>query len=645
MKRANFLLVAVAATLCLGLLASGSVAYAAGAPTVLATISLPGEPRFMGVNQVTHRVYVATGDGFNSATHKVAVIDGMSLLTSIAQPDASTGPIFVTTNDLTNRVYVTHTGAGGAAAINGATNAVIGAMPSGAYPESVVTHPGANRAYIANTNSGTISVINTAGDVNSLVTNIPVPGTGAGITNLYLAIMPTTNRLFVTAAGLNKIFIIDTTTNTVLSSAIVPGGPRQIVADASANRLWVTNGPGIRVLDASTLTTVATVPVGSTDAHGLALNANQKRLYVTNSSSPTLTVIDATTNTVSAAVDLGSNLMFPGTDPTNSRVYVGTTAKTLLVLDDSPAVADLSITQTGPATANMAAEFDYVLTLSNSGPATASGVTVNDALPSTVQFINSPAGCTHDGSLAGGVATCQVASVAPGANIVLGIHVRAIAPGAIPSNASITFFGNVTDTNAANNQAAVTTTISSLTYALTVARQGTGLGTVTSTPAGIDCGSSCTATFDSGAVVTLTATPDATSTFTGWSGACTGTGSCVVTMDAAKSVTATFTKRVYPLTVARVGAGTVTSTPGGIFCGAACSATFDSGTVVTLTATPDATSTFTGWSGACTGTGSCVVTIDAAKTVTATFTTVTYTLTVTRQGTGLGTVTSAPAGI
>ena len=79
------------------------------------------------------------------------------------------------------------------------------------------------------------------------------------------------------------------------------------------------------------------------------------------------------------------------------------------------------------------------------------------------------------------------------------------------------------------------------TYTLSVARSGTGAGTVTSSSGGISCGATCSATFTSGAVVTLTATPATGSTFSGWSGACTGTAStCSVTMSAAHSATATF---------------------------------------------------------------------------------------------------------
>ena len=90
-----------------------------------------------------------------------------------------------------------------------------------------------------------------------------------------------------------------------------------------------------------------------------------------------------------------------------------------------------------------------------------------------------------------------------------------------------------------------------------------------STPSGIDCGVTCAAGFDAGSTVTLTATPDVTSTFAGWTGAgCTGTDPCQVTMTQARTVTATFI-RIYQLSVSSVGTGggSVNSTPSGIDCG------------------------------------------------------------------------------
>ena len=76
---------------------------------------------------------------------------------------------------------------------------------------------------------------------------------------------------------------------------------------------------------------------------------------------------------------------------------------------------------------------------------------------------------------------------------------------------------------------------------LTVSKAGTGSGTVTSSPAGISCGSDCSESYTSGASITLTASAASGSTFAGWSGACSGTAStCTVSMSAAKTVTATF---------------------------------------------------------------------------------------------------------
>lgn len=191
-----------------------------------------------------------------------------------------------------------------------------------------------------------------------------------------------------------------------------------------------------------------------------------------------------------------------------------------------------------------------------------------------------------------------------------------------------------------NSNKTVTATFSRVTYALTVNK--IGQGTVTSSPAGISCGSDCGENYNSGTVVALTATPAAGWKFDGWSGACTG-ATCSVTMSSNQTVTATFSLITYTLTVNKTGQGTVTSTPAGISCGADCGETYNQGTQVTLTATPAAGYKFDGWSGACAGTGTCTVTMDANRTASAAFSIIVNTLTVLK--TGQGTVTSTPAGI
>jgi hypothetical protein len=179
-------------------------------------------------------------------------------------------------------------------------------------------------------------------------------------------------------------------------------------------------------------------------------------------------------------------------------------------------------------------------------------------------------------------------------------------------------------------------------FSLSVSGSGDGDGVVTSSPAGINCtitdgsaaGGTCSTTFAQGTQVSLSATPTSSpgqqSTFTGWSGDCTGS-SCTVT--------------------AGTGSGTVSGQ--GISCtissgstSGTCSLFYTAGTSVTLIQNPSGSDTFGGWSGDCTGTGSCTVTMDQPRSVTAQFDAPPgFSLTVTGGGTGDGTVKSNWPGI
>lgn len=178
------------------------------------------------------------------------------------------------------------------------------------------------------------------------------------------------------------------------------------------------------------------------------------------------------------------------------------------------------------------------------------------------------------------------------------------------------------------------------TVSLSVAKSGSAGGTVTSAPLGINCGVDCSEIFVIGTVVTLTATPDAGAFFVGWSGACSGTGTCNLAMNSSQAVTAQFdTIPSGDVTLnasidpASTGSGVITSNPGGINCGADCVQNFAQGTLVTLTATPEPGSVFSGWSGACSGTGNCVVTMNANTAVSAEFDTTSSTSAFTVSGT------------
>lgn len=159
-------------------------------------------------------------------------------------------------------------------------------------------------------------------------------------------------------------------------------------------------------------------------------------------------------------------------------------------------------------------------------------------------------------------------------------------------------------------------------FTLTVSVSGNGQ--VTSSPGGINCPSTCSAKFTSGTTVGLSRNPGAGWTFAGWSGACSGTGACSVTMNSDKSVGAVFEftpppKQRFTLTVTVAGNGSVVSNSDGITCPTDCTETYDEGTSVTLAPLAGANAVFTGWDGACSGLGTCTVKMDASKTAAATF--------------------------
>ena len=178
---------------------------------------------------------------------------------------------------------------------------------------------------------------------------------------------------------------------------------------------------------------------------------------------------------------------------------------------------------------------------------------------------------------------------------------------------------------------------------LIVSTAGAGSGLITSTVGGVNAGgfncgisngisyTTCSNTYNIGASVTLTATPASGSTFTGWSGSginCSSLNNgdkCAISMNEDKLAIATFASSAKTLTVTKSGAGKgrVEDFYGGILCGGSCLSAnniYNFDVVVPLTATPAEDSAFAGWSGDCSGKGSCKVTMNADKTVNAEFT-------------------------
>lgn len=306
-----------------------------------------------------------------------------------------------------------------------------------------------------------------------------------------------------------------------------------------------------------------------------------------------------------------------------------------------------TVTMTGDKTVSPRFDILYGLSVTNVG--NGSGTVTGHATNVDVLSINCGAVC--------------------GASYVVGTTVTLTARPATGSTfstwggACANYYNNPTCTVNMNQAQSVTATFTPISKTLQVIKAGTGSGYVSSDPSGIYCDTTehCSASFASGTPVTLTATPNTDSTFVGWSSNCTSgpaASICAVNWggDNSATVTATFNKRAtYYLSVEKGGTGSGTvdgGIPGAnptIHCGVTCSAPYLSGTLVTLNATANTGSVFSGWSGACTGTDNvCTVTMNSIKSVAAMFnlaSSASNSLTVVSAGSGDGNVTSRPLGI
>jgi YVTN family beta-propeller protein len=155
-------------------------------------------------------------------------------------------------------------------------------------------------AYIGNIGETKVSVIDTA--TNSVVTTVPLPESVTGI-----AVNPAGTRVY--AANSMHLYVIDTATNVVVATVKFGtgiGGYAGVAVHPAGTRVYVTsnwNESAIKVIDTQTNTEIATIPTWGSSM-GLAVNPDGKRLYVANMYSGTIWVISTEFNLMADAIDL-----------------------------------------------------------------------------------------------------------------------------------------------------------------------------------------------------------------------------------------------------------------------------------------------------------------------------------------------------
>jgi len=166
-------------------------------------------------------------------------------------------------------------------------------------PYAVAVSADGSRAYVTNEGSGTVSVIDTA--TNSVVSTITV-----GSLPTVLAISPDGSQIYVDNYSSGTVSVIDPTTNTVKATINVGGDPYGVVFSPDGSRAYVANDVGIvSVINTSTESVIDTINVG--EAVGVAISPDGSRLYVSHyKGSNTVSVIDTTTDTVVDSISVGN---------------------------------------------------------------------------------------------------------------------------------------------------------------------------------------------------------------------------------------------------------------------------------------------------------------------------------------------------
>src|SRR5919109_912608 len=313
------------------------------------TIPLDIGPNSIAVNPTTNTIYVGN---YNSST--VSVIDGKtkSVVDSIplgdADSDVANGVAYdVAVNPTTNTIYVagasfdraakSYAEGGTLFVIDGKTKSVMGSIAMGGAAYHVAVNPTTNTIYVPDYNSGTISVID--GTTNSVMGSIDVGGSSP----TSIAVNPNNNTIYVTDYNSGTISVIDGTTNSVMGSIraadAVNGAANDVAVNPTTNTIYVAN------YDSGTISVIAgtrtngTIMTGTTNgttnrameridlggaANDVAVNPNTNTIYVADTLSNRVSVIDGRTNSVTGSIDVGSTPNFIQVNPTTNTIYVGT---------------------------------------------------------------------------------------------------------------------------------------------------------------------------------------------------------------------------------------------------------------------------------------------------------------------------------
>ncbi|HME18875.1 MAG TPA: YncE family protein, partial [Nitrososphaerales archaeon] len=239
--------------------------------------------------------------------------DGMACASDIVT--VTNGPSGMASDQATGMVYVANPSSNHITVISNSSKSVVATIPVGIGPWGVAVNVGANLIYVTNYGSGTISVIN--GATNMVANTIHIGTNLSGI-----ALSPASTKMYVVDSGSDNVYVINTTTRALITTVAVGITPQGIaIGPAPTYTVFVTDSGSntVTVIDSSYRAT--SVPVGNYPS-AVAVNPATNKAYVTNFGSATVTVIDGATYSVVGTINVGTDPQSIVIDSAKGIAYV-----------------------------------------------------------------------------------------------------------------------------------------------------------------------------------------------------------------------------------------------------------------------------------------------------------------------------------
>jgi YVTN family beta-propeller protein len=289
--------------------------------TVKSTISLGNFPYGIDINPLNNRIYIT-----NRGSNTVSVLDG-SVDTKLDDINVGKSPVGIAVNPTANWIYVTNLDDGTMSVIDGITNEIIDTISVGKTPYGVAVNPLSNKIYVTDIITNTVTVID--GETNEISIKIPVGKKPTGLAIDIPDKKGENNRLYVSNYDSDSVSVIDTVTNEVTNNITSVGdSPVGIAINSISNKLYVSN------IASNTVAVIDTNSINSNDVNNTGAKNNAAILNEIKVNPTLKTSYSGEDSFVNIPADVGFPLLASQVtiDPFENRVYITNTGSNTITI-------------------------------------------------------------------------------------------------------------------------------------------------------------------------------------------------------------------------------------------------------------------------------------------------------------------------